>query len=510
MAFGPTQNYDDVSLGVWKGRPILAAAVRTLIAAVPVLLSVGLGLAALHWFPPRRLGVNPWLWLLVELACATLVLVVATRTARRLVPLATLLRLTSYFPDRAPSRLAVAMNHYSPRALQAGSGSRFARRRELRPRDVHAARILNLVAAIGDHEPLTRGHSERVQAYAALIGKELGLSEEDAAKLSWAALLHDVGKLRVPTSVLSKPGQPTAGEWAVLAGHPEAGMQIAGPLREWLGPWLDVIGQHHERWDGGGYPAGLAGESISRGARIVAVADAYDVITSVRSYKKPLSASAARAELARCAGEQFDPQVVRAFLAIGLGRLRRVAGPLGVLSVLPGLPSFAADLPSAVQRLAAAGALQSAGAVGLVLSVTTLTAGGALAGVPSPPAPPIAVPAEQSVTAPGAEGAGGASADLVVAPTSAAAAPDAPEEPRAVDAAQPADEVDEPQAAPAPISVPAPVASTDASGAAPAPTPTPDPDAPAATDDDGNKGKGSKDGQGGNKGKGGGEEDTSG
>ena len=238
MAFGPTQNYDDASLGVWKGRPILAAAVRTLIAAVPVLLSVGLGLAAVHWFPPRRLGVNPWLWLLVELACATLVLVVATRTARRLVPLATLLRLTSYFPDRAPSRLAVAMNHYSPRVLQAGSGSRFARRRELRPGDVHAARILDLVAAIGDHEPLTRGHSERVQAYAALIGKELGLSEEEAAKLSWAALLHDVGKLRVPTSVLSKPGQPTAGEWAVLAATPRPACRsparcASGSVRGW-------------------------------------------------------------------------------------------------------------------------------------------------------------------------------------------------------------------------------------------------------------------------------------
>ena len=116
-------------------------------------------------------------------------------------------------------------------------------------------------------------------------------------------------------------------------------MQVAEPLREWLGPWLDAIGQHHERWDGAGYPAGLSGVGISQAARIVAVADAYDTITSARSYKKALPAAAARAELARCAGEQFDPQIVRAFLAIGLGRLRRVAGPLSVLSTLPGLPS---------------------------------------------------------------------------------------------------------------------------------------------------------------------------
>ena len=395
MAFGPTQNYDDVSLGVWKGRPILAAVVRTLIAVVPVLLSVGLGIAAVHWFPPHRLGVNPWVWLLVELVCATVVLVVATRSVRKLVPLTTLLRLTLYFPDRAPSRLAVAMSHYSPHVLQARSTR--GRRPVLPPDGEHAAQILRLVAAINDHDSLTRGHSERVQAYSALIGTELGLSEEDAAKLSWAALLHDVGKLRVPAGVLSKPGQPTTKEWSVLAGHPDAGMEIAQPLREWLGPWLDVIGQHHERWDGGGYPAGLAGTAISRGARIVAVADAYDVITSARSYKKPLPAAAARAELARCAGEQFDPQVVRAFLEIGLGSLRRVAGPLGVLSALPGVPLSTADLPSAVQRLTSAGALQSAGAIGLVLSVTA--AGGALAGGAGSPDPSPSAPTGQGEVA---------------------------------------------------------------------------------------------------------------
>ncbi|WP_315092870.1 HD domain-containing phosphohydrolase [uncultured Cellulomonas sp.] len=402
MAFGPTQNYDDASLGVWKGHPVLAAAIRMLISSVPVVLSVGLGLVAVHWFPPRRLGVNPWIWLLVELCCATAVLLLATRLARRFLPLATLLRLTLYFPDRAPSRLAVAMSHYSPNALQARLvASR--RPRGLRPDDEHAARILRLVAAISDHDRLTRGHSERVQAYSALIGRELGLSGPEAAKLSWAALLHDVGKLRVPATLLSKPGEPTTSEWAVLAGHPEAGMEIAQPLAEWLGPWLDVIGQHHERWDGDGYPSGLAGTAISRGARIVAVADAYDVITTARSYKRALPAAAARAELARCAGEQFDPQVVRAFLAIGLGRLRRVAGPLSILSVLPGVPTFAADLPSVVQRFTTVGALKSTGAIGLVLSVSTATAGGTLADALRPSEPVASIPAGTSAVAPVAD-----------------------------------------------------------------------------------------------------------
>ena len=227
----------------------------SLIAAVPVALSVGTGLAAVHWLPPSRLGVNTWIWLLVEISCATAVLVVAIRLGRRFLPLTTLLRLTLYFPDHAPSRLAVAMSHYSPDALQVRFPA-FGRRRRPRPEAEHAARILSLVAAISDHDQLTRGHSERVQAYSALIGKELGLSTQDAAKLSWAALLHDVGKLRVPASILSKPSEPTPKEWSVLADHPEAGMEIAQPLREWLGPWLDVIGQHHERWDGAGYPAG--------------------------------------------------------------------------------------------------------------------------------------------------------------------------------------------------------------------------------------------------------------
>lgn len=498
VAFGPTQNYDDVSLSVWKGRPILAGVVRALIAVVPVVLSVGLGLAAVHWFPPRRLGVNPWVWLLAELACVTVVLAVVTRVVRPLVPLTTLLRLTSYFPDRAPSRLAVAMSHYSPHVLHA-RGDRGGRARAVPPDSEHAAQILRLVAAISDHDSLTRGHCERVQAYSALIGTELGLSAQDAAKLSWAALLHDVGKLRVPAGVLSKPGEPTAGEWNVLAGHPEAGMEIAAPLSGWLGPWLDVIGQHHERWDGAGYPAGLAGTEISLGARIVAVADAYDVITSARSYKKPLPAAAARAELARCAGQQFDPQVVRAFLEIGLGSLRRVAGPLGVLSALPGLPFPFADLPSAVQRLTSAGALQSAGAIGLVLSVTA--AGGALAGVGGSEDAPPSVPVDRSeVAMPGPQEDPGASPVPVVVAT---VPPDPDTAPAPVVVApSPPDPADEPPADPSPTGSrapkPAPDPPADLPVLPPVAAPTPDDDTDGVN---GTKGTGSTNG-GGNRGKG--------
>jgi putative nucleotidyltransferase with HDIG domain len=491
MAFGPTQNYDAVSHGTWEGRPVLAAVTRALIAAGPVALAVGLGLAAVHWFPPRRVGLDPWAWLALEVVCATTILVLATRAARRLVPLTTLFRLTLYFPDHAPSRLAVAMRHYSPDVLRSSLAAA-GRRRGLHPEDDHAARILELVAAISDHDPVTRGHSERVQAYSALIAKELGLSQRDAAKLSWAALLHDVGKLRVPASILSKPGEPTTQEWSILVDHPQAGMEIAEPLREWLGPWLDVIGQHHERWDGTGYPAGLAGEAIGQGARIVAVADAYDVITSARSYKRALPAAAAREELARCAGEQFDPQVVRALLAVGLGRLRRVAGPLSLLSTLPGLPSFAPDLSAVLQKLGTAGALKSTAAIGLVLSAVTATAGGALAGAPSPPELPAAPPVPAAIVTPQAEDDGGATVPTV-APT---ARDDPAGSPQAV-----TPRTDPPD----PVSDPADPSSGEAPEMLPTAGPTLEADGETTSDQKGKPEKGAKDDKGGNEGKGGGE-----
>ncbi|MCU1432285.1 MAG: hypothetical protein JWP95_1390 [Actinotalea sp.] len=366
MTVGPTQNYEDPTLGAWKPHPVLAMVGRAALLAFPAAVAILLGLAAVHWVPPQRLGVNPWAWLAVEVACATVVLLLLTRVTRRLLPLTTLLRLTLYFPDRAPSRLAVAMRHYSPSALH-------DRLRHVGPRHVdddHATLLLQLVAAVDTHDPVTRRHCERVQAYSALIGAELGLAEQDAARLSWAALLHDVGKLSVPAAIITKSGRPTAQEWEVLSGHPEAGMGVAAPLGDWLGPWLDAIGEHHERWDGAGYPAGLAGAEISLGARIVAVADAFDTITSARSYKKPLPAAVARAELARCAGQQFDPDVVRAFLAVGLGRLRRVAGPLAVLSGVPGLQTvhhLTSFAPSASSTLATAAGTS---VLGLVLPFT--------------------------------------------------------------------------------------------------------------------------------------------
>jgi HD-GYP domain-containing protein (c-di-GMP phosphodiesterase class II) len=118
-----------------------------------------------------------------------------------------------------------------------------------------------------------------------MIGEELHLKPEDVDALNWAALVHDVGKLKVRAEILNKDGTPTDEEWVVLRQHAEFGEELVAPLQGWLGEWADAVGQHHERWDGLGYPRNLSGDEISLAARIVAVADVFDVITSARSYK---------------------------------------------------------------------------------------------------------------------------------------------------------------------------------------------------------------------------------
>ena len=174
-----------------------------------------------------------------------------------------------------------------------------------------------------------------MRAYARMIGEELGLDRDEIDLLNWAALLHDVGKLEIDQEILNKPGVLTQEEWKKLRNHPALGAGLVAPLRGWLGTWLDAVSDHHERWDGHGYPQGLEGGQIALAGRIVAVADVFDVITSSRSYKPSETAAEGRDEIARYAGSQFDPRVVRAFLNISLGRLRLVMGPLSWLAHAP-------------------------------------------------------------------------------------------------------------------------------------------------------------------------------
>jgi len=279
-----------------------------------------------------------------------------TRAARRFLSLAVLLELNLIFPAEAPTRYSVALRSGTTRSLEDVVASPNSDETE----SAAALRVLELVAVLNHHDRLTRGHSERVRAYCDLLTEEMKLSADDANKLRWAGLLHDVGKIFVPEDILNKPDKPTLAEWEILRAHPGWGAEIVAPLAGWLGDWSLAVRSHHERWDGKGYPDRLEAEQIPLGARIVAVADAFDVMTSHRSYRRPRSHADARAELVECQGSQFDPDVVRAFLAISLGRLRTATGllsaPASFLGINPASTAGSAIAPTLGSVVIATGA----------------------------------------------------------------------------------------------------------------------------------------------------------
>ncbi len=163
----------------------------------------------------------------------------------------------------------------------------------------------------------TGQHTVRVGATSALLARELGWPVAEAERLGRAAVLHDVGKIGIPDGVLLKPGRLDAAELAVMRAHTTAGAAIlAGSTQDVLRLAEEVALTHHERWDGGGYPRGLAGAAISLAGRVVAVADVFDALTHARPYKAAWPVADAVAEIARQTGRQFDPAVVAAFLAL--------------------------------------------------------------------------------------------------------------------------------------------------------------------------------------------------
>jgi hypothetical protein len=351
----------------WAGRPLLARTVRVVVFLGPLLLSLVVTAAATRLVPaPHGTGARV-LWWVALLLLSTATVWAADRLLRRLIPLAALLEMSVLFPGRAPTRFSVARQSGSTRQLE----ELVARARESDEHTepvVAASRILALVGALRSHDRATRGHSERVRVLTDLIAEEMGLSPGDRDRLRWAALLHDIGKLDVPAKILNKPGKPTVREWARLKRHPAAGQELAAPLLPFLGPFAPVIIQHHERFDGLGYPAGLAGTQICLGARIVAVADAFEVMTAARSYKKAVPRAVALREMTKMAGTQFDPAVVRALLSVSAPRLRWAIGPwawLAQLPVISSAPSLASVTSVAGQAAAGAGAVGLGTAVGL-------------------------------------------------------------------------------------------------------------------------------------------------
>jgi cyclic di-GMP phosphodiesterase len=169
-----------------------------------------------------------------------------------------------------------------------------------------------LTAALETRDSETHGHSERVVTYSLRLGREYGLNSIEMKSLEFGSLLHDIGKIGVPDSILRKPAKLTEEEWVRMREHPLHGQQILRGI-EFLQGAARVVAQHHEKWDGTGYPLGLRGEEIDINARIFAVADAFDAITSDRVYRRGKPYEAAAQELDDWAGRQFDPKVVEAF-----------------------------------------------------------------------------------------------------------------------------------------------------------------------------------------------------
>ena len=175
--------------------------------------------------------------------------------------------------------------------------------------------IQSLRYAVEAKDPYTRGHSDRVSEYAVLIGRKMGLSEDEIKTLQIGGLFHDIGKIGVPDTILQKEAKLTDDEYSQIKNHPSIGAHILGEA-EAFKDIIPIVKYHHERFDGRGYPSRLSGEKIPLLARITAVADTFDAMTSKRSYRNALDIQYVKEEIERCKGTQFDPKIAEVFLEI--------------------------------------------------------------------------------------------------------------------------------------------------------------------------------------------------
>ena len=182
-------------------------------------------------------------------------------------------------------------------------------------------RALNYALDYRDHE--TWGHSARVVGYAVAIGRAMGLRNEELTQLAWGGLLHDIGKIGIPDAILFKAAPLDIKEWEIIKRHPVVGHEIVNQI-DFLQGTTEIVLYHHEHYNGNGYPHALKGEEIPLAARIFAVADALDAMTSNRPYRPARSLDEALAEITRLSGEQFCPRVVKALLSIGKDKLKAI------------------------------------------------------------------------------------------------------------------------------------------------------------------------------------------
>ena len=198
-----------------------------------------------------------------------------------------------------------------------------------RTADAYNSTLSALVAALDAREHETSDHSQRVVRYTLAIASKMALGGDDLDQIGRGALLHDIGKIGVPDSILLKAGPLTPAEWIEMRKHPEIGHQILQSIG-FLSQAAEIVLSHQERWDGGGYPRRLKGKEIALGARIFAIADTLDAMTSDRPYRRGVSYDEARAEIARCSGTQFDPACVEAFLSLTVTELTALRDRRGI------------------------------------------------------------------------------------------------------------------------------------------------------------------------------------
>jgi diguanylate cyclase (GGDEF)-like protein/putative nucleotidyltransferase with HDIG domain len=175
--------------------------------------------------------------------------------------------------------------------------------------------VYDIASVVEAKDPYTYGHSKRVNIYAMALAERIGLSPDEVSALSAAALLHDIGKVGIPDTVLNKKEKLSKEDWEAIKAHPRLGANIVSNIPK-LARTVTSILHHHERWDGTGYPEGLKGQEIPIEARILAIADSFEAMTSARSYRPALSIDEVVKELKKCAGIQFDPKLVEVFIGI--------------------------------------------------------------------------------------------------------------------------------------------------------------------------------------------------
>ena len=175
--------------------------------------------------------------------------------------------------------------------------------------------IKSIASALDAKDPYTHGHSMRVTLYSIILAKELNTPEDQLELIETAGLLHDIGKIAIPESILCKAGKLTDDEFKIMKTHPINSEKLLSSIKK-LHDICPGVKYHHEKWNGKGYPEGLAGENIPFAARVIAIADTYDAMTSTRSYRKALSHEIAIEEIEKCAGTQFDPNLAKKFIEI--------------------------------------------------------------------------------------------------------------------------------------------------------------------------------------------------